>query len=307
MQALSRRNALRMTRGSGNGTVTHYNAGVIEDAKENGVGILVAKRDPKTQKVKIVLCAPRMVHRPDLPGTFGETHEQAGEGKYIHLNAYPNGDPTSRVVCGAQHVNPYLREEGCYTTIIRVFQNSIGKPVLARMRAKIFRTRARSDHLLWEGKRNAEGFLTASAWMTAERIWELACKINPDLLKTLRRSKSGRHDVGEHKSAREKFFTDLDVIRRATRKVDASTGDVSYTGGATPYAAPLEQCGFAIDQRFLTDGVDQDGTETAQYYYRMVIGRPEPHPLSKKSWAREGSGSRIAFLNDKVRRQASAA
>ncbi len=304
MQALSRKNALRMTRGSGDRTVTHYNAGVVEEAKENGVNILIAKLDRKTGKVTIVPKVPRMVHRPDFCGTFGETHEQAGEGKYINLDAYPKGDPESRIVHGAQHVNPYLRTDGCYATIVKVFHDSIGKSTLAKQKADVAFSRSRSDHLLWEGKRGADGFLATSAWLTDEEIWELACKINPDLLKTLRRSKSGRTDVVEHKSPQEKFVTDLDVMRRSTRKVDAATGDVEYTGGATPYAFTLEQSGFAIDQRFLTYGVDAGGLELAQNYYRMVIGRPEPHPLPKTSWSYLGSDSPIAYLNDKIQKLA---
>lgn len=294
MQAL-RRNALRMVRGSGAGTVTHYNAGVIEEAKENGVAILVAETDKRTGKVRIVARWPRMVHRPKLTAVFGDTHSQAGEGKYIALGAYPNGDASSKVVIGAQYVNPYLKANGCYATIVQVFQSSmIG---LGKLRANICRTRSKSDHLIWEGRRNSDGFLVASEWLTPEEIWDTANKLNPSLQRVLRKSKSGRKDVTHRKSPKEKFFADLDVMRRATRVVDAATGEVIYSGGATPYAAPLEQSGFAIDRRYLSYGVDKDGVEQGRYYYRMVVGRPEPHYLPKPSWAHEGFNSTVAFLN----------
>lgn len=295
--SLSRRKALCMTKGSGDNAVTHYNAAIAVAAKEQSVAVLIAKSDPNTGKVKIVPRSPRIVHRPDLCGKFCDTHEQAGEGKYIHLDAYPGGDPSSRVVRGAQHVNPYLKNDGVGATIVNVFRNNIGKPILAKLKAVVSHTRERGDHLLWEGRRDPDGCVAASDWMTEEQIWKLACKSNSGLLGMLRKSKSARRGVETRKSAKGKFLIDLNVLRRATRTVDAATGDVKHTGGYTPYAAPLEQCGYAIDRRYLTFGVDANGVELAQYYYRMVIGRSSPYPLPKKSWATLGTDSSTAYLN----------
>ena len=162
-------------------------------------------------------------------------------------------------------------------------------------------------HLLWEGRRDSDGCLAASDWMTAEELWALSKKVCPEMQNALRRSKSGRKKVRSHKSAREKFFGDLDALRRATCIVDVGTGNKDFRGGATPYSKPLEQAGFAIDKRFLTYGIDANGDEIAQYYYRMVIGRPEPHVLSRKSWAYEDVTSSVAFLNDAAKKKALAA
>lgn len=291
------KSALRMIRGKGESAVTHYDCGVVEQAKEDGVQILVMRRNTETGKMVPTLVDPRMVHRPDLPGVYADTHELAGQGKYIALAAYLNNDP--RTVVGAQHVNPYLREDAVYATILEVFKKNIGKSALSRLCARLAYTRRRSHHLLWEGKRTADGFVVASEWMTEEQIWTAAQRLNPELLRLLRKSKSGREDVN-HKTASEKFATDLDVVRRATCTVDAASGIREFCGGATPYAYPLEQCGSAIDKRWLTCDV-VNGEEVCNYYYRLAIGRPEPHPLSKSSWSYEGAESAVAFLNQKVR------
>lgn len=293
--------ALRMIRGKGSDAVTRYSCGVVEQAREEGVKVIVMRRDKRSGKMVEKPVKPRMVHRTDLLGVYGDTHEFAGEGKYISTKAFPSG---SQRVMGAQHVNPYLRENGAYATIIDAFKSTIPKKVLNGLSARTTSNRLSGIHLLWEGKRNADGFCSnaCSEWLTAEEVWTLAREINPDLLKILRKSKSGRKGVKTHKSAQEKFFGDLDVLRRATCVVDVSTGDHQFCGGATPYSKPLEQCGFAIDKRFLTYDVD-DGDDLAQYYYRLVIGRPEPHSLPRSSWVYEGSGSVVAFKNDAARRK----
>ena len=60
-------NALRMIRGKGNDVVTHYNCGVVEEAKETGAKILVMRKN-KTGKLVETPVDPQMVHRPDLSG-----------------------------------------------------------------------------------------------------------------------------------------------------------------------------------------------------------------------------------------------
>lgn len=280
-----------MIRGKGANAVTHYSCGVVEQARTDGVKILVMRRG------KEVAINPRQVHR-DLQAVYGDTHEYAGLGKFIAVEAYPKGDQT-RVV-GAQHVNPYLREEGAYATIIETLKEDIGLAILARMRGSISHGRNPGTHILWEGLRNADGFLAASGWFTKEEIWDMACAFNPDLLKILRKSKSGVKGAS-HKSAKAKFFGNLDVLRRATCVVHVVDGRREFCGGATPYSKPLEQCGFALDKRFLTCGVDADGSELCDYFYRLVVGRPEPHVLSRKSWQYEGVTSVVAFKDAAVK------
>ncbi len=40
------------------------------------------------------------------------------------------------------------------------------------------------------------------------------------------------------------------------------------------------------------------GDELADYFYRLVIGRPEPHVLPRKSWKYEGITSAVAFKDN---------
>lgn len=298
MTALSTK-ALRMIRGKGDNAVTHYSCGVVRQAKQDGVKILVVRRDRKTGKKRFVAREPRQVHRDDLLAEYGETHELAGQGKFIAHEAFPKGDQT-RVV-GAQHVNPYLRDEGAYATIIETLKDDIGVTALSRLRGSIAYGRNPGTHILWDGKRNRDGFLVASGWFTKEELWDMACHHNGDLLRILRKSKSGRKGAS-HKSAREKFFVNLGVLRRATCVIHVVDGEREFCGGVTPYSKPLEQCGFAIDKRFLTFAVDKNGQELGQYYYRLVVGRPEPYVLPRTSWKYEGITSTVAFKDDNARK-----
>lgn len=301
MTALStKKEALSMIRGKGNDAVTSYSCAVVKQAKKDGVKILIMRKDRKTGKKKRVEVKPRQVDR-DLTAVYCDTHEHAGQGKFIALEAFPNGDKT-RVV-GAQHVNPYLREEGTYATIIETLKRDIGITALSRLRGRIAYGRSTGVHILWDGRRNRDGFLVCSNWFTKEEIWAMACKFNTDLTTILRKSKSGRKGAF-HKPAKDKFFGNLDVLRRATSVIHIVNGKREFCGGATPYSKPLEQCGFAIDKRFLTYGVDKDGEETGQYYYRLVVGRPEPHVLPRTSWKYESIASVVAFKDDKARKAA---
>jgi len=286
---------IRMIRGHGDAAVTHYSCGAVDKAIHSGRAVIVIRNG------KEVRSKARRVHREDPFSVYGDTHECAGDGKYISLKAF--SDDRQRIK-GAQHINPYLREDGPYYSIIEAFKKSIGVRCLSQLSAKVAKSFDAGIHLLWEGKRTAEGFLVgaASAFMTVEEVWRLSLKVNSELQKVLRESKSGRKGVRFHKSPREKFAVDLDVLRRATCVVNVATGEREYRGGKTPYSKPLEQMGFAIDKRFLTYGVDANGNELAQYYYRMVIGRSEPYSLSKTSWAYEGLDSSVAFKDAAARR-----
>ena len=288
-----------MIRGRGGpNAVTHYSCGAVDKAKKLGVKLIVIGKNGKEE-----LAEPRTVHRPELLGQYCDTHKKSGEGKYINSKAFPQGN--QRVVVGAQYINPYLREQGPYYSAVEVFLNSIGKRRLAQCSSQVAQGFIPGTHLLWDGKRNADGFLpgVASEWMNKEDLWKQAIEISPELQKILRKSKSGRKDIKVRKTAQEKFFDDINVLRRATVVVDISTGEREYRGGKTPYSKPLEQMGFAIDKRYLTYGVDEDGEELAQHYYRMVVGRSEPHVLRKAAWTYEGVDSKIAFKDEAARRK----
>jgi hypothetical protein len=287
-----------MIRGKGENAVTQYSCGLLDQAKRTGVDILIVRKNSKTGKKEDHQVKPRQVHR-DLLDTFGDTHELAGEGKFIALEAFPKGDK-SRVV-GAQHVNPYLREDGAYATIIEALKKDIGMTVLSRLRGSIRHGRNPGTHIVWDGRRDSDGFVAVSGWYTREEIWQMALAINPNLLRTLRKSKCGRKGAS-HKSPKEKFFGNLEVLRRATCVVNVTDGEREFCGGATPYSKPLEQCQAAIDKRFLTYGVDSDGEELGQYYYRFGIGRSEPHVLPRTHWKYEGITSTVAFKDDKARK-----
>lgn len=296
---IATKNALRMTRGKGSESVTHYSCGIVEKAKANKAKLLITKTT--NGKVAEKAIPPRIVHRPDLFAKFGETHKLAGEGKFISNEAIPAGDPhlknanTNPVrVIGAQHVNPYLRNEGAYATIIQTFLKDIGTKNLSSLKARVKRSFEAGTYLAWEGKRDSEGCVAASGWMLPQEILDKAMEINPDLAKTMKKSRSGRKGA-THKSAADKFFGDLDVLRRATCVVNVANGEREFRGGATPYSKPLEQVGFAIDKRFLTYKLDSDNEHEGQYYYRLVIGRSEPHMLRRRDWAREYNTSAIVF------------
>ncbi len=298
MTALSTK-ALRMIRGKGENAVTCYSCGVVRQAKRDGVKVLVVRRNRRTGKKEEVAVQPRLVDRGDIRATFGDSHELAGQGKFIALKAYPKGD-RSRVT-GAQHINPYLRNEGAYATIVETLKHDIGVIALSRLRGSIHHGRNPGTHILWSGRRNSDDFLVASDWFTKEELWDMSCEFNGDLLRILRKSKSGVKGAS-HKSAKDKFFGNLDVLRRATCVVSVTDGEKEYCGGATPYSKPLEQVGFAIDKRFLTYGVGIDGEEVGQYYYRLVIGRSEPHVLNRSHWKYEGITSTVAFKDDSARK-----
>lgn len=293
---LTGKGALDMVRGKGSGRTTFYNCGIIERARENGVAIRILQGGKET------LAQPRMVHRPDLTGTFGATHERAGQGKYIEGDAISmRGD--RKIVTGAQNVNPYLVDE-CYRTIVEAFHRSAGRSALGELTAVVETSQADGEHLEWQGKRSVDDALVVSPWLTREQLWSLAQKVNDELVAVLRSSKSQRRGVKEHLNTKAKFFQNLDVLRRSRRTFHVATGEIEQGGGATPYSMPLEQCGFAIDMYFLTTGFDEAGNEVGEYFYRMAYGRSTPWSLYKREWAGLDVSSQIAYLNETIRQRA---
>lgn len=289
---LTGRGALNMVR---NG-ITYYNCGIIEAARENGVAIRIV------QGGKECLAAPRMVHRPSLSGTYGEQHEESGEGKYIAQNAIStDGDKT--IVTGAQNVNPYMVNERCYHSIVAAFHRSAGRQ-LNEMTAVIKNSRADGEHLEWQGKTNEADAVAVTPWLTRNDIWDKAREINDELFGILRKSKSHRDDVEEHLGTKAKFFQNIDVLRRSRRTFHIATGETEYGGGATPYHMPLEQCGFAIDCFFLTTDFDSNGNEIGEYFYRMAYGRNTPWVLYKREWVGLDTNASFAYLNDSVLQKA---
>lgn len=289
--------AVDMTRGKGENAYTFYQPGIIERARNNDAGIRIIKNG------KVMLTNPRMVHRPDLTAVFNDMHENAGEGKYIAHDAI-SGDRND-VVTGAQHINPYLAEEGSYATIILALQSFCSKRELSKLTGKIHKTRLDGHHIVWNGKTNNDGAIVLGQWVTAQQLWDRALEITKTLKKRLKENESQVKGVREHLGAFEKFCQNLDVIRRARAIFNVSTGEVDNTrGGATPYAMPMEQCGIAIDKYFLTNGFDSEGNEVGEYFYRLAIGRGTPWTLRKRDWRGLDAGTPYAYLSDKLANQA---
>jgi hypothetical protein len=269
---------------------TRYNCGVIEEARKARVKVL---RGPSK------FGDPRQLHRPDLMGKFSAAHERAGEGKYVD-NAAVSAD--GRKVIGAQFVNPYLANDGSYRMIVATFHSLTGKKNLNGLESSVEYNREDSTHLVWKGKRNSDDAVVMSPLVTEEELYAAAVRLNKKLAAKLRRSKSPRKGVKHHLGSFEKFKQNLDVMRRARHIRNIATGEIDEdTGGATPYAMPLEQCGFAIDMLFLTVGVDENGNEIGKTFYRMAYGRGTPHVLTYSDWLGEDINSKVAFKDEKAR------
>lgn len=288
--------ALDMTRGKGEKSHTYYQPGVVEQALTEKVGIRIIRNGRR------VLTAARRVHRDDLTATYNEAHEEAGSGKYINVKAI-DGD----TVTGVNNVNPYLADEGSYATTVQALQSFCPKSALSEMTGTIRKSRLDGQHIEWKGKASNDDAILLGEWMTAEQLWERALLINPQLKTMLKQNQSQVKGVKTHLSPFEKFVQNLDVIRRARNIFNVATGEVDrIRGGATPYAMPMEQCGFAIDKFFLTTGFDADGIETGEYFYRLAIGRGTPWTLTNRQWRGLDAGTPYAYLNEKLAARAKA-
>lgn len=289
--------ALDFTRGQGKQRVTFYKCGVLEIARKEQLPLRVVDKNGVVRLIP----PDRMVHRPMLDDKYGETHEQAGEGKYI-ANAAIKNRGSKATVTGAQSVNPYLAEEGSYHTIIQAF-HSLTDERVASLVADFARDRINGQHLVWRGAQQIDEAIAVSEWITEEDLWELSNKLNPGLKALLRKSKAQlKKGVKRHQTPRGKFGDNLNVLRRARRTFRVATGETEYRGGETPYGVPLEQCGFAIDMFFLTTGIDKtSGQEVGDYHFRLAYGRSTPWVLYYRDWQGMSVKDRIAYLNEKVR------
>jgi len=288
--------ALDFTKGQGRNRVTFYKCGVLEIARRDQLPLRVVNKNGKTQ----LISPDRMVHRPVLDDKFGDTHEMSGQGKYISNKAI-RGIGSNRIVTSAQHVNPYLAEEGSYHTIIQSFHH-LAKLITFRLTALFAQNRDLGQHLLWQGETTVDGAVAVSPWISEDDLWELANKINPGLKALLRKSKAAiRKGVKKHQNPRDKFGDNLNVLRRARKTFRVATGETEYRGGETPYGVPLEQSGFAIDMFFLTTGFDlETDQEIGEYHFRIAYGRSTPWVLYYRDW--QGMGTqRQAYISDKIR------
>lgn len=288
---------LSMIQGRGGNRATVYNCAIIERARAAREKVRIL------QGGKEVSAPARMVHRHQITATYGAGHGLAEQGKYIDQSAI-SGSGENRIVTGAQHVNPYLVEDGSYHAIVAAFHKLAGRS-LNNLVAKIVTTREDGEHLEWNGRRVSDDALVVTDWVTMEELWNTAQEVNSSLVSGLRRSKSQRDDVNEHLSAKEKFAQNVHVLRRSRRTFRVATGETELGGGATPYSMPLEQCGFAIDMYYMTTGFDNDGNEVGEFFFRMAYGRSTPWSLYKRDWAGLGPESTIAYRNERLRQRAS--
>lgn len=290
--------ALDMTKGTGDNACTRYNPSVIDEALENKLPIAVAGSD-KDGNPKRVLRNARRVHRKSLKSCYGETHKQAGKGKFIDVSAL-DGDK----VTGANHVCPYLGT-GSYATSIRALMSFAPKGALALLVGMIKKSRAVGEHIEWKGRRNEFDAVLVTPLVNGSDLWARAKKINPKLPGMLAAKKSGVKDVKEHLGVEDKFIQNIGVQRRARAVFNLATGETDETrGGATPCAAPLEQVGFAIDSIFMTVGFDKDGNEVGEFFYRLAIGRSIPWTLGEREWKGLEPGKKFAYKTEALRQRA---
>jgi hypothetical protein len=121
------------------------------------------------------------------------------------------------------------------------------------------------NRVTWNGTANSEiDAIVATPWIWSSKLFDLACKKNPDLAKTLKSRKSTRPGVENHiRDPFLKFCKNVEVLQR--------------TGGVTPYALPLMRCEYAIDSKWGT----RNGAPEIQF--RLVIGRSVPQKESKRT------------------------
>lgn len=280
---------LSLIRTKGDNKYVFYDCEIVERAHNRNGKVRVIKNG------KNIFVSPRIVHRKSLVDKYGQTHEKAGQGKFIINDAITNIDD-KLVVTGAQNVNPYLVDDLSYSTIVAAFHKLAGDSI-SSLQATVEHSGVNGEHLRWIGDRVVDGAILVSPWVTKEQLWNTALEINPRLQYSLRQSKSARDDAENHLSSREKFFQNIDVLRRSRRNFHIATGETDIGGGATPYSMPLEQCGFAIDMYFLTTGVDANGEETGEYFYRLAYGRSTTWSLYRREWVGLDSNASYAYLN----------
>lgn len=291
-KGLSSHGALDMTRKIGNQLITFYDPDIVDKAMEKEVGILVAKKKKtkKGEKWERVLTSARHIHRKDLTSVFGKTHERAGEGKYIKQSAL---SPDSKIVRGVRNVFPYKTDEKSFYTTVQTFYSLFRKSDLDSMIGDL------SDRWIrWRKK------VIVSKLVSLTELWDIARNINPDLESILRESKSNVKGA-RHQSPLEKFFKNIEVMRRTRKTLHLSDGKVKYNSDATPYGLCLEQCGMCIDGLFLTSSIGPNGEEEGEMFYRLAIGRTIPQSLTKQEWKKLGPDNKIAYLSEKVRKMAS--
>lgn len=288
---VSKRRPIKMIKGSGENAFTLYNCKAVEEAFDNDQKLLVVRtRKGVASEVEI---KPHIVHKRSLRDVYGDTHPNAGKGKYIDLSAYT--DKHHQNIVGAHLVHPYLPKDGCYFAIVNTLQGMVSdKKQLRDLSGEIHFSAEKGEHIVWEGERNDDGFLVASPWMTEKELWAACVNAVPSLASKLRKGNF---------SPRQKFRSALQVLNRAVEVVDIVTGNVENRGGVTPYSKPLEQCGFAIDRRYLTNGYSTSTGDSAEYYYRLVVGRSEPHNLMRSQWWYLTKDNPQAFVSAQAQRE----
>lgn len=293
-----RKPAVSMIHGSGKNRITLYNCSAIEAALA-GSGTIRVLRGGKE-----VIAPARLVHRQDLTGVYGAISDYAGEGKYIVQSAI-NRSGDSMTVTGAHNVNPFLADDRSYSSIIAAFHRAAGDNIKSLV-ADVKTSKSDGEHLVWRGKANVDDAVYVTPWLSRDRLLELAQKVNDDLLKNLKSSASPKSGVDDDArlNSKDKFFQNVDVLRRSRRTFKLVSGEIELGGGATPCSMPLEQCGFAIDMVYMTTGFDAQGREIGEPMYRLAYGRSTPWTLGKRDWAGCTTDNKFAYLNEDVRQKA---
>ena len=215
----------------GNGT---YSARAYEQAAKLGAAV-------KTSRGKAGKA--RKMHRDDL--VYWVADEKAVNEEKLTVT-----DP--------RNLNPF--RDQCYGTIVDALYSKLKPAEVKTLTGTLSKDFARINK--WSGTHNKEFDGVASTpWVSRLRLFEIACKRNPELFNSLKKRKSTR--PGAKKSnltPLEKFGENVKTIQR--------------TGGVTPYALPLMRCLVAIDSRWIIFKGEPE------LEYRLVVGRA--HPIKSK-------------------------
>jgi len=172
-----------------------------------------------------------------------------------------------RIVTDPRKLVPYRGR--CYGAIVEALLSLLPAKQVKSLKGTFTKDFSRITG--WAGQKNAEiDGVVATRWVSGERLFEIACKIDPELKGRLRKRQSTRPGVSKDNRIRnplEKFINNVGVIQR--------------TGGVTPYALPLMRSLFAIDHRY----VDRKGEP--QIEFRLVIGRSEPQKSGLRAYNAE--------------------
>jgi len=157
----------------------------------------------------------------------------------------------------------------CYGAIVEALMTRLKASQVKGLTAKL--TKDASRILSWSGVKKSDiNGVAATPWIRGDKLFDIACKLDPELAKSLKSRQSNRPGVDDGNRVKEpveKFINNAETIQR--------------TGGITPYAMPLMICEYAIDSRY----VAVKGEPVIEF--RLVIGRSKPQVSGLRAFKAE--------------------